>query len=404
MTTKKRVLLILVLINFSILLLSCVVSAQESMKGWKVWRQKGHCSISRQDWLAISEDPPGSGWMLCNGSSTQFTFAASAAEMDFLKMSQCQGELPNCPKFKNDCCKFSLYLNPQTGAFSVAQQGNNPPGGTLLVRSDMCCEDAAMEAGLALGCTQLDLTSVPGTRVVITENGWRSLTGPVTIASNPPLVIATLGATTNKPGIIVQNDDEPGWIFDDGDDNWIDPGEVEDGSTTTGGDDGDDPWIGTGETEDGSTTTGGDDGIIKPPGAGRWVLESVTPSPVTPPQGWSYSSGSASLQIYNGDRATFSWTPPPQQFDSNGFTVSLSAQGNPATPTGRFTALISVDGSGLQSDTPSEEWSAYAKADSGSSSATKSVTFKPVASSSTIEVTITIQWAIKFTYAYRKAD
>jgi len=74
----------------------------------------------------------------------------------------------------------------------------------------------------------------------------------------------------------------------------------------------------------------------------QWILESVTQSPVTPPQGWSYSSGSASLQIYNGDRASFTWTPPPQQIDSNGFTVSMSAQGNPAAPNGRLAALIGV--------------------------------------------------------------
>jgi len=136
----------------------------------------------------------------------------------------------------------------------------------------------------------------------------------------------------------------------------------------------------------------------------QWILESVTQSPATPPQGWSYSSGSASLQIYNGDRASFTWTPPPQQIDSNGFTISMSAQGNPAAPNGRLAALIGVSTSGLQSDTPSDEWSAYAKSDSGPSSAQKSVTFKPGGSYSDIEVNINIQWAIKFTYKYRRAN
>jgi len=71
--------------------------------------------------------------------------------------------------------------------------------------------------------------------------------------------------------------------------------------------------------------------VNKPQAAHRWVLESVTVSPEIPPQGWTYSaqSSSANYVIYNGDKADFQWTPPPQQVDSNGFTVSLSVQARP---------------------------------------------------------------------------
>jgi hypothetical protein len=144
----------------------------------------------------------------------------------------------------------------------------------------------------------------------------------------------------------------------------------------------------------------------KPVLAKRWVLESVTVSPETPPQGWSYSaqSSSAHYTIYNGDKADFQWTPPPQQIDVTGFTVSLSVQARPI-PNNRLAAIISVSGSGLNTDTPQDGQNAYAKAENGSAaSAQASVTFKPTANSTGLEVKIGMMWAITFTYKYRLAQ
>jgi hypothetical protein len=135
-------------------------------------------------------------------------------------------------------------------------------------------------------------------------------------------------------------------------------------------------------------------------------LESVTVSPATPTTGWTYTaqSSSAHFQIYNGDQANFTWTPPPQQIDMNGFTISMSANGTPADPKGRVACIIGASGSGIESDTPSDDRAAYAKADAGPSSATKSVTFKPQSNYSEIEVRIGMQWAVEFTYKYRRAN
>jgi hypothetical protein len=151
------------------------------------------------------------------------------------------------------------------------------------------------------------------------------------------------------------------------------------------------------------------DGAPKPqPTVQRWILETVTVSPTTPDKGWSYSgqqSSSARLTIYNGDKADLQWTPPPQQIDSNGFTVALSARGTPADPKGRLAALIGISVVGLDADLPSKEWSAYAVAESGPSSASKSVTFKPSASANEVEVKIGLMWgSLGFTYKYRKAS
>lgn len=145
--------------------------------------------------------------------------------------------------------------------------------------------------------------------------------------------------------------------------------------------------------------------VNKPQAAHRWVLESVTVSPEIPPQGWTYSaqSSSANYVIYNGDKADFQWTPPPQQVDSNGFTVSLSVQARP-TPNNRLAAIISVSGAGLNTDTPRDNQSAYAKAESGSAaSAQASVTFKPTPNATALELKIGMMWAITFTYKYRRS-
>ncbi|CAN5582726.1 hypothetical protein BH20ACI3_BH20ACI3_38060 [soil metagenome] len=149
----------------------------------------------------------------------------------------------------------------------------------------------------------------------------------------------------------------------------------------------------------------------------RWILESATVSPENPrvtwPDGtWTYSaeSSSAHYSIYNGGiQADFQWTPPPQQIDSNGFTVSLSVQATDGTG-GRITMGISVSGSGLNSDTPNDEEhrSASASADKmagrPSANAQKSVTFKPIPNTNEIEVRVHMGWAVTFTYKYRRVQ
>jgi hypothetical protein len=167
-------------------------------------------------------------------------------------------------------------------------------------------------------------------------------------------------------------------------------------------------WCPTGKTWNSTKTAcidlpnGGNNGKG---GTGNWTLVSVTASPQTPSQGWNYNtqSSSAHMAIYNGDQADFQWTQPPQQFNSSGFTISLSVTGKPVQNSG-ISALIGVSGSGLTSDTPDGEQSANAKALNGSSAtAQKSVTFKPASNSSDIEVKIVLMWgSVSFIYKYRR--
>jgi hypothetical protein len=138
----------------------------------------------------------------------------------------------------------------------------------------------------------------------------------------------------------------------------------------------------------------------------QWILESVAVFPAKPDPGWSFGgsqASSAQLTVYNGDKAVFQWTPPPQQIGTNGFPVSLSAQGQPANPAGTVAALISVTATGLEANLPSNEWSAYARTESGPSSASKQLNFKLIPSAYEVTVQVSLMWGgLGFIYKYRK--
>ena len=151
-------------------------------------------------------------------------------------------------------------------------------------------------------------------------------------------------------------------------------------------------------------TNTGSAGGRNPSVAGKWILESVTVSPETPYSPWTYSaqSSSAHYGLYNGDQADFHWTVPPRQIDGNGFTMSVGITGTPA-PNSRIATTIGVSESGFTSDIPRDQQGVSVLADGSSKSDQKSMTFKPAPSASELEIKVSFQWAISFTYKYRKA-
>ena len=146
------------------------------------------------------------------------------------------------------------------------------------------------------------------------------------------------------------------------------------------------------------------------PARGVWTLVSTTVSPEIPAKGavtWEYTSqgSSAHYTLYNGDKANFQWTPPPQQIDSNGFTVSLSVEGIPGPNSHTIAVFMNVSGPrGLISDTPVDQQGAYVKAENGRRAAQKSVAFTPMPIASELEVSITLFGSITYTYKYRRAQ
>ena len=139
-------------------------------------------------------------------------------------------------------------------------------------------------------------------------------------------------------------------------------------------------------------------------GGPTWTLESVRTVPATPAPGWSFSEqgGTAHNDIYNGDKANYQWTPPPQQFNSNGFTMSLNAQCQPM-PNSRMAIVIDVGTSGLTSNTPKNQ-SAYAKTPpDGNGSASNTLTFTTNSSYSEIEIWVVMNWgSVKCYYKYKR--
>jgi hypothetical protein len=181
-----------------------------------IWRKKGTCSTTRNDWMTASQDyPGGTGWMQANGTRPQPTFAAAMAELDRLRTQSCSAEGAACNKFDNDCCLFNVYRNVSTNTFSVAAVEENPGPGFILEKPGLCCEDAAVYAGIAIPCGDLRLASVPGGVVRKTGNGFVSLMGPVTIPTNPPTEFPGLGGSDcfaqDRGAGSVNRDDHYGW-------------------------------------------------------------------------------------------------------------------------------------------------------------------------------------------------
>ncbi len=155
-------------------------------------------------------------------------------------------------------------------------------------------------------------------------------------------------------------------------------------------------------TGSGTTTT-----LAPPTGGAHWILDSVEVNPPTPWAGWTFdaNSTSASYVILDGAyQVNGQWTRPPQQVDTNGFTVNLSLQAK-APPNQLAAGVIWVSGSGLDTDTPEEKRSLQATGQNGgTATAQSSVTFKPQPSASEIKVVIGFNWSIQFTYHYRRSQ
>jgi len=176
-------------------------AGETAQRPWSVWRRRAGCAGSRNDWMTVSQDYPGGlGWLPAQASHSHPTFAAAMAELDMLRLTDCPAETPACNSFRNDCCKMDVFQNPSTKAFTVVNAGDNPGPGVILVRSRLCCEDAALLSGIALPCLDLKLASVPGAIVRKTHSGFVSLAGPITIPSTPPIVIPSLSPTGGGGG------------------------------------------------------------------------------------------------------------------------------------------------------------------------------------------------------------
>lgn len=339
--------------------------------GWKVWVKTNPCAGGRTDWISVAKENPtygagGDYWQTADLIMTpqactrvtddSCTFAEADASANVIRASS---------KFSTYCCRdWNVWRNSATGEMSIVKGSGSAGFGWQFEKGQLCCEDAEKMTGKTGLCGG-------------TANNAPPL-GPVQPRRTPNISQTPV----NTDGTTIANN----------------------------GGNGDD-----------------DNEVVKPnrtpaqtpsPVAvnNRWVLVSTRVSPENPYVTWTHGewtysaqSTTAHFSIYNGGiTSDFQWTAPPQQIDGSGFTISYGVQATDGTG-GRNSSIISAWGSGLTTDTPNDDEHRIAAANADknagrpTASAQKSITFKPVPSSDELEVKVGIQWAVTYTYKYRRA-
>ena len=170
----------------------------QAERPWVVWLNTAQCSMTRQGWLAVAQDNPSinsaPGWLEAPGYTVTMDPANAFAQLDFLRVSS--EWFRNAPY----CCQVQVWTNDLTGAFAIAEVGQNPGEGFTVPSVPMCCEDAV---GIAefdpFGCTSVSLVSVPGAVITVGPNGPRAQGGvPITIPTSPPVTFSPQPAPTSR--------------------------------------------------------------------------------------------------------------------------------------------------------------------------------------------------------------
>lgn len=139
-------------------------------------------------------------------------------------------------------------------------------------------------------------------------------------------------------------------------------------------------------------------------GGATWHLVETITHPDKPIQGWSFNAGgTAHMDVYQGDKADFQWTPPPASFGKDGFTITLTATAQPI-PKGRMAIILGARGFSMDSETPSDQRYLSVNTEDGkAASQSKSIRFTPSGSPDEIIVEVGMMWgAVWFNYKYKK--
>jgi len=135
-------------------------------KSWKVWVKTNPCS-GRFDWISVAKDNPSTGGLgfyeLANNifpqtrcTSFGCTFEDATAVANTLKPSS---------KFFDYCCReYSVWENTITKARTVVLGKFGTPGTDwLIVKSNLCCEEAESLSGIPNSCSgNIDVHCYPG--------------------------------------------------------------------------------------------------------------------------------------------------------------------------------------------------------------------------------------------------
>jgi hypothetical protein len=180
--------------TFSMLTVSVVMTtlvapsppvAAQSPRPFFVWEKVSSCQDTRQDWFTVAQEYPGAGTGTPNAwqqAGSFPTFAAAMAAADTMKMAPFL-------QFKSRCCNdWAVYEDTRTGRQSVMRSSGifSVPQGQVLLRSDMCCEEAFAAAGVPVGATSDCRNLQLSTGQTVTVLNGKFVPAAVAIASTRP--------------------------------------------------------------------------------------------------------------------------------------------------------------------------------------------------------------------------
>lgn len=445
-TIKLRQLLILAVVFICVSGFQCGIGASSGggSTGWKVWVKTSPCAGGRTDWVSVAKQNPTEG----GGGSFHFTAdrimgglpctTVGDESCTFDKANEVATKIRASSQFANYCCRdYSVWKNTQTGEMSVVKGMGSAGFGWQFEKGNLCCEEAAKLAGKPELC--------PDTH----DGGNQPKAGLIGCYKDqqPYDLDGFLGRSqTNTPQECMETCRAKGFAYAGvqygesclcgnsygkyGTANNCDYKCTGDGSQICGGYNANSVYTtgfgggSGGRTKPHGGNNGSDDGIIPTPTstpmqtpystpmqtptptAGRWTLVSTTVIPETPDtkMGWSFSGAnatSATITVYQGDKHFFQWTRPPNQIDESGFSLTGSVQ---CQSVSGCATLMNLGGSGLESDTPRNQWVAEANGRNGQNgSGQKTIYFKPSPNAGDLEVEIGLQWgAVRFKYKYQR--
>lgn len=137
-------------------------TAGQTDKVWYVWVKTSPCS-GRTDWITVAKENPG------HGGTGYYELASLIESPAACTVNPCTlataqataATLRKSTKFADYCCRdYSVWQNTDSGKFTVVKGKQGTAGyGFRFVKGDLCCDEAAAEAGVPNLCGEEDSTS-----------------------------------------------------------------------------------------------------------------------------------------------------------------------------------------------------------------------------------------------------
>lgn len=147
-------------LNFILFLIIYLIQSNElscqSGNDWKVWVKTDPCA-GRHDWISVAKENPTS-YGLSYYEAANYLFPQTACTTfgcTFAEATNVANTLKFTDEFFDYCCRdYSVWENPQTRARTVVVGKFGTAGlGWILLKTDLCCEEAEALAGVQGACS-----------------------------------------------------------------------------------------------------------------------------------------------------------------------------------------------------------------------------------------------------------